>query len=538
MKRFFFIAVLTIAMLYILEVSEAVGLNSFKPNLEVNHIANEYILKWQRVPYFAYYEVEALSMPPTADNLKSDGSQRIAIYRTWKNQLAIDENFPFRTYWRVSAQTIFHTPLGKYSDYVNLAEASGSTVKDFDKVKPEPTSLYPAAAPASIRPMLTWKLVPGAVYYELEFLTEPPENPNEISSSEKQLRLTREVFTNGYNADLAWYNGNHIFWRVRALNQKGNPLGVFSDATEIWIDHNLIPVIKPLPNNHQPPNLPAPLYPAYSWIPVFGALSYEIELTSQPPENPDGIEPSVYRIWSKTVTGLTDCYDDQPRITPGKYYWRVRGIDAAGNPVGVYSDATEFTVDLTRGQYAATFGDSITHGGGAISYSPADFDYSYQTYLHFPAVNLGKSGDTSAAMLARFDQDVLPFKPKYLIILGGSNSLRGGVPAEQVITELSGIRDKCLINGIRPIFLTLPPINPDAISEAFNEETVSNWRTEFDTVNNFIKQQRYFIDIEPYLADSNRELPDYMAIDGLHLDIEGKKLIAQIINANWTRIIR
>ena len=538
MKRIFIIMFLTISMLYVLEVSEAVGLTSFKPQLEINHMSNEYILQWQRVPYLAYYEVEALSIPPADDAKRATDTERIASYRTWKNQLPIDENFPFRTYWRVSAQTIFHQPLGKYSDYINLTQTISGTIADFDKVKPEPTSFYPTNAPASIRPMLTWTVVPGAVYYELELLTEQPENPNDIFSSDKQVRLTREVFTNGYNVDLSWYESNHIFWRVRALNNRGNPLGVFSDATEVWIDRDIIPVTKPLTNDHKPTNLPTPLYPAYAWIPVLGASSHEVELTSQPPENPGGVEPSSYRIWSKIITGLNDCYDEQPRITPGKYYWRVRGIDAIGNPVGGYSDAVEFSVNLSRGNYAATFGDSITHGGGGISYSPADFDYNYQTYLNFPVVNLGKSGDTTATMLARFDQDVLPFKPKYLLILGGTNSLRGGVPATQVITELTAIRDKCLTKGIRPIFLTLPPVNPDAINDVFSEETVDNWREEFDTVNQFIRQQRYFIDLEPHLLGSTRELPDHLAIDGLHPDIEAKKLIAQIINAHWTRVVR
>ncbi|WP_425057749.1 hypothetical protein SCACP_22860 [Sporomusa carbonis] len=539
MKRIIIIVLLTLMISYILEISEAVGLSSYKPNLEIRYSTNEYVLSWPRLPYLAYYKVEALSAPPPDDRYEADDSQRIVSYRTWKNRLTIDENFPFHTYWRVSAQTLFHKPLGKYSDHISLTEASGRTADTFENVKPTPTSFYPNNAPASIRPMLTWTVVPGAVYYELEFLTMPPENPNDIYQSKSQVSLTREVYTNGYNADLSWYEGNHIYWRVRALDKKGNPLGVFSDAAEIFIDRDIIPVTKPLVNvNLKSNTLPMPLYPVYAWIPVFGAISYEVELTDNPPENPNGIEPSRHRIWSKTVTGLNDCYDDQPRIIPGKYYWRVRGIDADGNPVGGYSDAAEFTVDLARGQYAATFGDSITHGGGAISYSPADASYSYQTYLRFPAVNLGKSGDTTEAMLARFDHDVLPFKPKYLIILGGTNSLRGGVPADQVITELAAIRDKCLTNGIRPIFLTLPPINPAAIDEVFKEETVSNWREEFDAVNNFIRQQRYFIDLEPFFVDSNRELPDDFAIDGLHPDIEAKKLMAQIINAHWTSVVR
>ena len=63
------------------------------------------------------------------------------------------------------------------------------------------------------------------------------------------------------------------------------------------------------------------------------------------------------------------------------------------------------------------------HGGGAVSYSPGDWEYDYQSYLHFDTVNIGKSGDTSASMLKRFDQDVLPLHLRYLIIMGGTNSL-------------------------------------------------------------------------------------------------------------------
>jgi len=38
--------------------------------------------------------------------------------------------------------------------------------------------------------------------------------------------------------------------------------------------------------------------------------------------------------------------------------------------------------------------------------------------------------------------------------------------------------------------------------------------------------------------DGNRELPAVYAIDGLHLDIEGKKLMGLIINANWARVTK
>lgn len=539
MKRITTVVLVLIVLIYGIEKSDLARLNQFKPMIGIATEANEYILTWTKAPYPAYYEVEVLTTAPKSNEYAAAATERIVSYRTWDNRLTLDQSFPFKTYWRVSAHGLFSHPLGNYSDYINLAQVTGATAEDFSKYKPTATSPYPHQAPASSQPMLTWTVIPGAVYYEIELLSAPPENPNGILPSEHQIFSSKEVFTNGYNADLSNYPGSFLYWRVRAIDNNDNPVGVYSDAAELFINHSLKTTLKPFPNCwFNVADMATPLYPVYSWIPIIGAEHYEVEILSQAPENPNGTTPSVYRIWSKEVTHALDCYDEIARIIPGTYFWRVRAFDGFGSPIGVFSDAMPFQVDLSKGNYAATFGDSITHGGGAISYSPADWEYSFQSYLNFPTVNLGKSGDTSATMLARFDHDVLPYSPKFLIILGGTNSLRGGVPASEVINDLASIRDKCLANGIRPIFLTLPPINPSAIDRTFKEDTAANWHAEFDTVNRFIRQQRYFIELEPYFVDVNRELADHYAIDGLHPDIEGKKLMAHIINAHWEKVTR
>ncbi len=538
MKRIVVVILVLTTILYFVESSESVGLKHYKPFLTMDHTEDKYILNWSPIPYFGYYEVEILNHIPDIGQYSTPNvpAHRIVKYRTFDNFITIDQNFPESAYFRVSAHGLFHHPIGLYSDLLPITEANfnAEAVQD----KPRSLSNYPATAPAPNIPMLLWTVLPGAVYYELELLSAPPENPNDIyTSNNYQIFFSREVFTNGYSIDLSTYPGNHLYWRVRALDYDGNPIGVFSDATEIFIDHSLPQVLKPISNTgYKAANMPMPLYPVYSWIPIAGAATYEVELTTVPPENPNGIQPSRYRIRDQLVEMGADCYDENPLFTPGTYYWRVRGLDQNGQAVGVYSDAESFVVNPAVGKYAATFGDSITHGGGAVSYSPANVEYSFQTYLSFPTLNLGKSGDTSESMLNRFDADVLPLHPTFLIIMGGSNSLREGIPASQVIKELTAIRDKSIANGIRPIFLTLPPINPDAIQQVFNEETVSNWQREFAAVNSFIRQQRYHIDLEPYFADGNHTLPLRYATDGLHLDIEGKKLMAQIINANWSTV--
>jgi lysophospholipase L1-like esterase len=539
-RRVIFILLLMLlmtAIIYAIEANDYIGLSKYKPVVEIGHSSNEYIITWSKIPYLVYYEIEILNYTAGQNEQPSSAipEYRLAKYSTFNNTIKIDQEFPESACVRVSAHSLFHHPLGSYSDLVPLAEMKPAA--ESIPLKPVALTMYPPDDPAPNIPLLQWTIPPGSIYYEIEFLTAPAENPNGIAPSIYQFNTSREVFVNGYSIDLSAYPGDHLYWRVRGLDLNGNPVGVFSDAAPLYIDHTLPQILKPVSNTgYKKANVPMPLYPVYAWFPVYGAIYYEVELTTAPPENPNGISPSQFQLRRHMVKGITDCYDDEALSTPGTYYWRVRGLDASGSPIGVYSDAEEFTVSHMAGSYAATLGDSITHGGGDMSYSPANVEYSFQTYLSFPAMNLGKSADTTETMLNRFDDDVLPYHPRFLIIMGGTDSLRGGVPADQVITELAAIRDKCLLHDIRPIFLTLPPINPEAIIRAFNEVTVPNWQEEFAAVNSFIREQQYYIDIEPDFLDADHNLPARYAVDGMHPNIEGKKLMAQIINANWARV--
>jgi len=402
--------------------------------------------------------------------------------------------------------------------------------------KPVSTVHFPQQEPASIKPVLTWTKVEGAVAYEIEILTKPPDNPNKSVSDSTCFFSTKKIYVTGFNADLsADFNGESFYWRVRGLDVDGNPISRFSDAEKAYINRQQNAIQKPIPTSIFNKSTGATLlYPVYAWIPISGAEKYEVEILDGLPENPNGTAPSIHRIDSAIATGF-DYYDEKPRISNKSFYWRVRGLDQIGNPVGVYSDAGKFSVNPNSHFAVATYGDSITHGGGSISYSPADWEYSYQYYLDFPSVNLGKSGDTSQTMVGRFDDDVLPFHPQYLIILAGTNSLRGGAGAEDVIADLKALKLKCLINNIQPVFLTLPPINPDNIQKAFDQPTAPDWQKQIRLVNDFIRTQEH-IDVAREMKSTNGILSSKLAVDGLHLDIEGKKKIATAVNANWARV--
>ena len=429
-------------------------------------------------------------------------------------------------YWRPDMRCLLTTFLLLFFSSIPFFTVQSAPANASSGVAPSAS-----ATPVSAHPALTWPKVDNAVYYEVEFLSEPPEVPNGMNPSSYRTRGSDRIFTAGYIPDLEDYPGDRCFWRVQAYDLYGNPLSPYSDAREIRIDRRRVDPPKPLSTTGLS-RMPAPLYPVYSWTPIEGVYQYEVEILKTPPDNPNGTELSSQRNVVLSVRGFS-LYDAVPRPLGGNYYWRVRGLDGIGCPVGVFSDAEKVTAPQLSRNSVATFGDSLTHGGGALSHSPSEPEYSYQTYLDFPTINLGRSGDTTDDMLDRFSRDVLPFKPRTLLILGGTNDLRGGTAPQTVIHNLSELRDLCQTHGIRPVFLTIPPVNPGNIYRTVQADTAAEWRRNFRLVNDFIRQQRYYIDIAPALTDNQGVLPGDFSADGLHPDIKGKKKMAAVINTVW-----
>ena len=385
-------------------------------------------------------------------------------------------------------------------------------------------------------PIITWPQVDLAVCYEFELLGDIAGlSPKERSTS--ALFTTTNVYTNAYNVNLEpFIKLGKLYYRARALNIDKKPISDFTAPVEIKN-------IADTKGYNYPQTMAASsedkgstlLYPVYAWIPMNGAAKYEVEVLDRPPENPEGIAPSRYRIWHKETT-LSDLYDEAARTGPKPFYWRVRAMDDNNQPMGTYSPAVSFTTDPREKWEVGVLGDSISHGGGDMSYSPADLSYSWIHYLDKPAINLSYSGDTSATMRERFDKDVLPFSPKYLLIMGGTNSIRAGVPAQEVIGDLNTIKEKCLTNHIEPIFLTLLPVNPDNIARCFDEPTDENWQDTIAEVNSFIRTQNN-IDVAAAMPFDSTLLPTEMGIDGLHANADAKKIIGAAVNANWDQTV-
>ena len=385
---------------------------------------------------------------------------------------------------------------------------------------------------------LKWPRVEQAVAYEVEVVDGKEIKDDKKLKDAKLLWHSSYIYTVGCNIQLPEsYVGQELYWRVRGLNLERKPLSEYTPWTKYVVPSTATQERKPeITGFMNKGNGTTLLYPVYAWIPLEGVNKYEVEILSEMPENPNGTEPSKYRIEVLDAQGF-DLYDDKARLSDKELYWRVIGKDKNNKPVGVYSDVATMGVSTAKKYEVAVLGDSITHGGGSISYPPTNWDYSYLSYLDFDVLNLGLSGDTSAMTLERFDRDVLPFHPKYLLILTGSNSLRASFSAESIIDDLESIKQKCLKNDITPIFLTLPPVNPANIYLAFKENTSEDWQEKLTKINTYIKGQKH-IDINKDMIDNRGNLLTRLALDGLHLDPPGKEMMANKIQAAWPSIAK
>ncbi len=349
---------------------------------------------------------------------------------------------------------------------------------------------------------LCWDIVPGAVKYEIFIEGE-----------------TFYSYTNGIELPVKNLNAK---FQVNALSLEGTTLE--KKLPIVALDTN--PNSPRTTTEFDKMNYP-PIYPVYSWIPTSGADYYEIELIK------DGKIVRRYFTHSKEQDDDFDFYDKQPVLDEGEYFWRLRAFTADGQPLTRWSEknsANSFTVKH-QVRFCA-LGDSITHGGGSISVPPSTVIYNWETYCAIPIKNLGRSGDTTAEILERFDNDVLPFRPEILFIMAGVNDYRANIGGRESVENLAALEYKCEQNGIKPVFLTPTPLNPAQIQKVnFIEVPPADWQENRRIICDWVRSRKYFIDVNEKLTDDKGNLIETLSIDGLHPDADGKRFIGEAVAA-------
>ncbi len=361
---------------------------------------------------------------------------------------------------------------------------------------------------------LTWPLIPGAVRYQVVLLSAPEHKQENVVYSETVSAAGTEILLEALHGALF----EKTYWEVCGLGLDGSPVGKFSTP-------------KPLAEGERRPVAPLilseyatmpemPIYLVYAWVPVQKTSSYEVEVWREEVGKRERVRH--YYTYEPVL------YDEAPLGLKGEYSWRVRALDGNGRKWSDWSEPENFTVHAPV--TVAALGDSITHGGGAVMTPPSRALYCWESYAGLPVKNLGRSGDSTYDLLQRFERDVLPFEPKYLVIMGGVNDFRVGAPASATIQRLSLLAEKCRAHGITPVFATATPICPHLMAKVWDIEPAAwGWKAEQRAINEWIMVQPNAVDVATLLADENGELKESLTTDGLHPDAEAKRIIGETI---------
>jgi lysophospholipase L1-like esterase len=169
------------------------------------------------------------------------------------------------------------------------------------------------------------------------------------------------------------------------------------------------------------------------------------------------------------------------------------------------------------------FGDSITDAWGR-TVSAGEF------FPGKPYVNRGISGQTTAQMVVRFQQDVVHLRPAAVVILAGTNDIAGNTgPTTQRMIEdnYTSMANIATQNGIKVIFASITPaaaypwkpgINPVPRIQGLNK-----WLQDFCSHNGCV-----YLDYYSSMADTNGGMLPGLSSDGVHPTAKGYAVMAPL----------
>lgn len=176
-----------------------------------------------------------------------------------------------------------------------------------------------------------------------------------------------------------------------------------------------------------------------------------------------------------------------------------------------------------RGQpRVVLFGDSITEGWGRTG---SDSFFPGKGYI-----NRGISGQTTAQMLLRFNQDVIALQPAVVVILAGTNDIAGNTgPASQTMIEanLHAMVDLARAHGIAVVLASVLPVSDYPWQPGV--QPAPKVRALNTALQRYARaQQLVYLDYHSALANRDGGLDKALADDGVHPTAAGYARMAPL----------
>ena len=148
-----------------------------------------------------------------------------------------------------------------------------------------------------------------------------------------------------------------------------------------------------------------------------------------------------------------------------------------------------------------------------------------------PYIDRGISGQTTAEMLHRFQQDVIDLKPSVVVILAGINDIAensGPITLGQILDNIVAMVDLADDNDIKVILCSIVPANKFTWNPKIQpaQKVIElNEMLEDYAIQNKIT----FIDYYNEMVDSDKGLQLQYGEDGVHPNLAGYKVMEEIL---------
>ncbi|MDA0985921.1 MAG: SGNH/GDSL hydrolase family protein [Bacteroidetes bacterium] len=156
-----------------------------------------------------------------------------------------------------------------------------------------------------------------------------------------------------------------------------------------------------------------------------------------------------------------------------------------------------------------------------------------------PYVNRGISGQTTPQMLVRFRADVIDIGAKAVVILAGTNDIAGNTgpsTLEMILDNIKSMTEIAQANGVKVILCSVLP--------AFDYP----WRpglepkVKIPKLNTLIKNYAdlngvYYLDYFSALDDGNNGISKENSYDGVHLTLEGYKILEPLVEKAIKKVL-
>jgi lysophospholipase L1-like esterase len=171
---------------------------------------------------------------------------------------------------------------------------------------------------------------------------------------------------------------------------------------------------------------------------------------------------------------------------------------------------------------AVLFGDSITDAWPIMS--PEFFTLNN-------LIGRGISGETTGDMLIRFQKDVVSLRPKYVVILAGTNDIAmndGPISLEHILDNIISMCQIAKANRIQPILCSVLPAY------------LYSWRHELTPAEEIVELNEMirayaesadipYVDYHSQMKDERNGLQENLAPDGVHPNLEGYRIMETIL---------